>query len=753
MRHARQRVDWGIVIVTLLCLLVALPFIVRQGLPRTNASEHFVFMTANYAESFSEGRLYPRWSAYAANGYGAPIPNFYPPGAAYLSATIDQLFANNPVQATRITFVLAIVAAGTMTYVFVLREAGAGPAVLAAALYVLSPYAGQTVPYIQGDLNMALALGFLPMLLWSTQRLLRIDTPYDPVMVSVSTAALIFTAPHMAVMGLGLALIIVVDHAWRRDRPGRIFTVVLAVGGGMLLSSIYWLPAWLERDLAQWRPTPIEPVDFRLTLGSIFSPLRRIDLGELVATPHFTLGLPAAIALCAGWLVCISDRQRNLWTLGFLAAAAGGLTLGLAVLPAQTWLLGPITFCAAVSGSRAVSGAGHWLPFGNSSALPLILLTALALSGPVLLAPYWPPDFGETSAAAQVTFEQQGYGIAVLSPGNPVPATIAETLAPDRYVTSSLPQGLISRVTISYNPMLRLVTPLRSLSHSDLFQVRVADEQARITVSRAYFPGWAAYLDDQPVALSRDNLTGLIELLISGPTSGELRLTLDSTAIRQTAWALFWTAVAALTSITFLRLRVLQPRPFDDLHMLPITDARLLGLVVIGYAGLMAGLTTPNPVLTLHARPGHGLDNTYAIQSRTDSGLELISYRVGETRVDLGGTIDLMLAWRTSRSLRDNYRVRVQLRDRSGGARWIEIEKAHPGSYPTGRWTNERYVRDYYRIDVPPDIVPGDYVLTVELQICHDAQCSSGRLLTYFDTAGSAIGPTYTLPVIITVEP
>jgi hypothetical protein len=83
MRAAQQGIDWGVLIVVFFSFLVAWAFVVQEGLPHNNASENYVYMTANYAEALREGHLYPRWNPAASNGYGAPIPHYYPPGAPY----------------------------------------------------------------------------------------------------------------------------------------------------------------------------------------------------------------------------------------------------------------------------------------------------------------------------------------------------------------------------------------------------------------------------------------------------------------------------------------------------------------------------------------------------------------------------------------------------------------------------------------------------------------------------------------------
>ena len=197
MRQSLQNVvDWGLFLVIGFSLLVAWPFLLQSGLPRTNALENHVFMVADYATAFREGRLYPRWSAAALNGYGAPIPHYYPPGAAYSTAVIEVLFTGDTVIAVRFMGILALALAGVMTYAFVLRWGGARAGILAAILYVYSPYMGLTAPHILGDFPGLLGLALLPTLLWGVHRLLLRDRAYDFLLVALTTGALLVTAPN-----------------------------------------------------------------------------------------------------------------------------------------------------------------------------------------------------------------------------------------------------------------------------------------------------------------------------------------------------------------------------------------------------------------------------------------------------------------------------------------------------------------------------------------------------------------------------
>src|SRR5690606_32594054 len=92
MKQAQRGADWGALLIIAFSLLAAWSFITEPNLPATNHTEHYVFQAEHIAQGFREGLFYPRWSPYAIKGYGAPIPHYYPQGAAYFAAVVNILF-------------------------------------------------------------------------------------------------------------------------------------------------------------------------------------------------------------------------------------------------------------------------------------------------------------------------------------------------------------------------------------------------------------------------------------------------------------------------------------------------------------------------------------------------------------------------------------------------------------------------------------------------------------------------------------
>src|SRR5690606_30684502 len=97
----------------------------------------------------------------------------------------------------------------------------------------------------------------------------------------------------------------------------------------------------------------------------------------------------------------------------------------LVVTPETTWMTGIINLCLA-------TGAGAILKFSEplKDSIRRLMLAAIMLSIFLFAMPFWfspepPNDFGGTTPTdALNNYEQRGFGIAVLPPGDPIPSTL-----------------------------------------------------------------------------------------------------------------------------------------------------------------------------------------------------------------------------------------------------------------------------------------------------------------------------------------
>lgn len=740
MRRARRGVDWGVLISISMCLLAALSFLTEPGLPRTNSSENYVFRADDYAQAISEGYLYPRWSPHVLGGYGAPIPSFYPPGPAYVPALIQFFFTGDPVSAVRIVYAASIVLAGSALYAFVTRRMGAAAGVLASALYVFSPYLSLVAPHVLGDLPAVMSLALLPSLLWSFDRLMFDQRNTDLLLVGLCIAGLLLTEPRYALVGLLLAGAYLV---WIRGLAKGNFRLRRALLAGLLgvgCATFFWFPALQEQSAITWR-SAADAAPLFLSIAGLLAPLRPVDPNELVHTPQLALGLPLVVFTIATVVIWAMRRRLASFQRLFLGLAAALLAVGGFVLPRETWLLGPVVLCLAISGTAAL----EWKARPPRLLFPALFALALALSIPGWLRPRWSDTFGAVDPLTQVQYEQLGYGTAVLPAGMALPSTIAPDLLRDQMLVSSYSANSISKIALSPGFQIGV---LRHSTHGDQFQIE-SQTSGTLRILTAYFPGWTATLDSMPLRLQPDGATGLINIDIPSPASGTLTVTLGTTSVRTAAWIISFASLIVLAWVAF-RPSNRTEDSFVELYLLSVPETRLATLVVLVAGSLMLLFTPPVSPFSMSARAGYGLDGSTELGARTEVGLEALSFRLDNQQLQAGSSVHLTLYWRALRFLPANYRTQILLMSLSSGERRAVTDLRHPGYYPTRRWLTNRYVTDTYQLSLPQDTAPGEYAFAVEVFDCPD-ECSASNRLTFFSQNGETLGQTLVLPDTVTL--
>lgn len=709
MKRAMRRTDWGVLMALVFSLTAGWSFLFQPGMFLMNANENYLFRAADYARSLADGRLYPRWSPDVVDGYGAPIPHYAPPAAGYLPAVIQLVLTGDPLHAVRIVYLLAFIVAGTTTYALVTRRMNAGSGLIAAVLYVHSPYLALTAPHLLGALPDMLALALLPALLWSMDRLVLLDAPADLLLIAVISGLLLMTDPVIAAAALILALIWLTAHEFRR--PLNIVKPLAGVGFGVLIAAVYWLPALVEGDVVRWIERAAEPRPL-IDPAALITPLQTLDPGALIPLPQFTLGLASLAAVLAS-LPAIVRGKAPLHGL-FLVLTAATVALMIAA-PAETWLLGIAAFTLAISGSvvgrRDTAGKR-----AASLALPVTLAALLALSFPVWFAPRTFDIALDTSAEAQRRYEDLGYGIAVLPPDEALPTTLPDNLSALSTPGSKIPLdqpggqfGVLSHAT-----------------HGDVFQIAL-NAPTLLHILTTYIPGWHASFRGEAVRVMPHPEGGLM-INLPTPDRGELAVWLGVTPPRVMGWLITLVTFGLLMVMTSWRARV--PGVYLEADSLTLSESRLCAALWVGLVLILmlfsSGIYDPPR--------GYTLADSAAIGAQTDAGLELLAYSV--ERADR--RVTLALHWAATRFLPENYQVQVTLIDTATGQTVLAGSPRHPGGYPTRRWRTNLYVTDTHQFDLPGT---GSYAAQVEVLT------PAGTRITFFAPDGSAFGGELVLPI------
>jgi hypothetical protein len=740
MRRALRPTDWGALISLAFGLLIALPLLMQPSFIAGSAHEHYIFQTANIATSLTEGQLYPRWSPHVLGGYGAPIPHYYPPAPAYSAALVQIILTGDPTEAVRIVYLLALWLAGMPVYALVARHSGAAAGTLASMLYVCSPYIHFTTPLL-GDLPAAMAHLLVPLLLWAIDRLMTARQPSDFMVTALIWAFVILTDWRFATMAALLTTILIGWHSAHSRRHLRPALLALLLGG--VLASFYWLPALLELPAVTWR-TVTPPPDYLLTLVTLFQPLQQTDSLLLTPMPQFTVGIPIAMAAIAGLLVVV--WRRNTFHGLFLLLGVAIMGVALLALPQQTWLLGAVALCLSIGGASAAMLRMQFSPRLRGSVFALFNLVIIAAALPAWLNTPPANAVTDVSPAAQVRYELQSSGIAGLPAGWALPSTLPPEMLPNRTLVNSYLTGQLTRIDVDDLTGDVQIGFLQSRSHSERFQIET-NIPTLVTVQTAWFPGWAVSATAGTVSARPNPDTGLIDLVFPAAFNSDLTVYLGSTPARTSSWIL---AILALIAIV-LAARQKRHNTLDYLTEYPVLrtgELRAL-LAVLVFTASIAISAQSGWLSSVQTQSGSALAGAVELRARTDAEIELVGYRLNESEARAGEMIDLTLYWRALRFMDANYRVQVSVVDPASNIVVMTQPLRHPGDFPTRRWQlAPRYLADAYHITLPISIMPGNYVVRIEVFNCEDV-CAPNDRLRFYDTTGVLRGRNYDLPLSI----
>ncbi len=527
--------DTYLVLVVLLTVFVIGPLFQPGFFWGAHDARHSVYFLYEFDRSIQEGILYPRWSPDITFGYGYPLFNIYSPLAFYLGEAFH-LLGLDLLWSIKMVFAVSFVLSGVSMYLFVRRIMGRSAGLIAGLVYVYVPYHICDV-YVRGAFAESVALVFFPLVLWSF-----FETVENPRPVALIGAALSYCGLVLSHNGLlllfspfvGIYLVfLVLSRSWRDIRQGvdpgrpRWMALVGAVARracmplaglllGLGLSALFWLPMAVEFKyvrLDQWLGGYYDYRDDFVYFFQFFSPFWGYGLSEPGPSDElpFQIGaVPVVLSMLSlATLSRIRDETCKRMLLFFQAALVIIIFLMLSVsstvwallpivifaqfpwrllalvMPCVAFLAGSVVSAAASSGERTRTGATWGLVL-------LVILASYAYLTPQIIE----PAEGPVSLEGMMRFMQssnQMTGSMAWTHEVPTWSSFAEYVvtegeAPDvRVDLESLPK-----------PRRRLAVDLQdSTTISQLLWVH-AEEQGRIIFNIFYYPGWRAYVLDEP---------------------------------------------------------------------------------------------------------------------------------------------------------------------------------------------------------------------------------------------------------------
>lgn len=734
-----RKLDWGLLLALALGLFAAAPFLSRGGLPHQTDAELHVYRAAELGHIIREGVLYARWAPNLYLGYGYPIFNYYAPLTYYLSNAFALVFPGVGIVAgVKGVFVVGLLLASLGTYLLGRGLFGPEAGVLAAASFTFSPYILFIDPHARGDLAEHFAICLAPLVFYFFDQLIRSPNRGRLIGSVLSLGAVVFS--HN-LMGLVVSALMVSYWLWQvlidQKRERALWgPVVFTLAAGLI--AVFWLPALLESDAVKLEVIGPGHFDFRkhfLYLGELLAPSRRIDWGAIGPRFRHNLGLAQWILVLPTLLVIAKSsevreqfgRQRNA---SFFAVTALGLVF--LMLPASTFiwesvplmpylqfpwrLLGPTNLMLAVCAASSVAllptrSSRHLIIAGS---LTLIISTAL----PLLYPPPWHPQFGGTSPANIIRWEQNSQAFGTTSTGDFLPTTVDVIPPPmDTLIESFTSHGPVDKVNRATVPEGATVTVLEHKPHYDYLRVETPTK-FRLRLYTFYFPGWSAYTDGERVEIEVAAPEGFITLEVPEGTHDVL-VRFEDTLPRRLGLVMSAVTLFALAAVCVIWRNDENCAPTPVNSRLAPTSWVWLAAVLSLIVSLKLGVLDPLGCLYYRSPSGQALPAQHRVHADFGGKIELIGYDLPDTRVRPGDTLPVVLYWHAITDVEKNYQSFVHLAEPLTVA-WAQEDHLNPGGLPTSRWPFDKYVWDEYKIRIPPDTPPGDYRVNVGLYLLSD---------------------------------
>ena len=717
MQQAKRGTDWGILIVIMFSLLMAWVFFTPSHLSQMNNSMPLALRTAETSQALREGRLYPRWSPFANDGYGAPVLNFDPPAVRYIAATLDILFTNDVIQAIQWVYVFAFIVAGVSVYLLVIEFYHRTAGLLTSLFYVSAPYIAFQIPHIDGDLPQLMALALLPTVLWSLTRIIKHQQAADIVFAVLSLTLLILTSPLHS-MTIFLLMMPILIHERNNLTRESLVLCALAVALAIGLTSFYWLPAIVELQSLHWI-IPSPELNKPATNLRLFAPIYRLDRASLLPEAQLTLGIAISLSLIVLCFALWRTKYKRTFSLFWLSIALYGLIVYLLILPSMSFFLGIITFCFVMAISylgNILSSLRLWLRLG----IWLILIGTTA----ILTLPIW-SNASPISAIHAFNSTQE-----ILKRENP--SSFLGNVAYDSpHPIISLAVSPITIDTLQNNPSWRIHSAknvqanfISEQSHLSQFQINTGVD-AHIIFNRTYYAGWQATLDGNLLKTVEDSQTGLVRIELPDNSEGVLTLRFGTTPTRIFSWIVCFISFSLFVTVVIWQGQRKHDYLVDNSPLIPHPDA----FAILGLAGLLlTALNIPQAddwLVPLRLPANAQFDAASVVRINSSTGLRLNGFTLLDD-TQRGNSIDVVLYWTLNRSINSDIRTRLHLTNSSNDVIYASSAIQVPASYPPHLWVVGGYVRDNHKLTIPKTLPDGRYSIAVELLECKDACVPTG---------------------------
>ncbi|EKD53091.1 MAG: hypothetical protein ACD_61C00158G0002 [uncultured bacterium] len=193
-----------------------------------------------------DGQIPCRWVPDAGYGYGYPLMQFYPP-MPYYPMELMVLLGAGYFLPVKVMFALAFLLSGLGMFLLAKEFFGRWGGVLAATLYVYSPYHSVDI-YVRGAMNEGWGMVWFPFVLLYIYRLItKENSKRNFIFLSLALALQLTSHNVMTLVFAPTAIIWALFWLWKTKKLAKIKDLFLAGLLGVGLSAFFFIPVVLEQ--------------------------------------------------------------------------------------------------------------------------------------------------------------------------------------------------------------------------------------------------------------------------------------------------------------------------------------------------------------------------------------------------------------------------------------------------------------------------------------------------------------------------
>lgn len=512
-----------------------------------DGSMHLARMPAYY-KALTGGQILPRWAGDLYWGYGMPLFNFYY-HLPYLIPSGFMALGAGLVTAFKMSLFLSFILSGCTMYLFSYTLFNdKKKAFLATMLFQFAPFHMVNL-VVRADIGEILALGFLPLVLYTILR--GFDSKniiFSVFATGVATALLLLSHTAVGLMALGISLLFILFFAPNNKKR---LEAALGLIAGLLLDAFYWLPILFERKYTYG------DVFMKDMYTSHFAPLVNFFIPNITNSKalhtggvDISFGLLQTIGIFVAIWALVRHRIPNVLTRKIVWFGIGITVMALFIMQPASKIIWehisilrafqfPWRFLNVTIFSLALVGGAVLVGKSTSKYTLIIMIATAILSSLVYFRP--PLGFDRVNEADFWNY--------------PLNTTFfGET---DLIWSAHMPGKYAEKQFEIIEGKGQILYPVKKQTHHT-FTVN-AQTPIRIVDHTQYYPGWRVYADEQkiPVEFQDQNWRGLITFSLE-PGTHEVVIDFGESPIRALSEIITVTTVCIFGFLLLLQKRPLR---------------------------------------------------------------------------------------------------------------------------------------------------------------------------------------------------